>query len=289
MGTEGQPPAALYEAFAGGYVFARNSWTDVGDHRPTFYSVRLSRPYVTAHTHSDLGSVTFNSHGAEFLGDPGPYRYDNSAIRDYIVSRAAHSVVRITPKPKKKPAKRKAGTLGLRALTTASAARPSSVIVADEGAYDRTCLKDRSYSTAVITRCVYYDSGVDALVVVDTINARKRLRADQRWQVPGGVSVSAEADGAVLTAPQAQARVLFTGGGTVKTYRPGSTRKDGWFTGGYGELVKGTTLQRGQLIPKGQKRTWVTVVAAGANAPEIAVADGVVSVTRGQTETFTLP
>ncbi|HQR79149.1 MAG TPA: heparinase II/III family protein [Actinomycetota bacterium] len=289
QGAEGQPPASLYEAFAGGYVFARNSWTDVGDHRPTFYSVRLSRPYVTAHTHSDLGSVTFHSYGVEFLGDPGPYRYDSSAVRDYIVSRSAHNVVRITLKPKKKPKKQKASALGLGAVPPAAAAKPSSVIVATDGAYDRTCLNDRTYTSARITRCVYYDSGVDALIVVDKIKARKRMRADQRWQVPGGVTVSADAGGAVLTTPKAQARILFTGGGTVKTYRPSGQRRDGWFTRGYGELEKGTTLQRGQLIRKGQQRTWITVVAAGNTAPEVTLTEGVVSVTRGQTKTFTLP
>lgn len=290
QGAEGQPPDSLYEVFSGGYVFGRNSWTDVNGHRPSFYSVRLSRPYVTAHTHSDLGSVTFNSFGAEFLGDPGPYRYDNSVIRDFIVSRSAHNVVRITQKPKKSKAKkRKTGVLGLRALSTVSAGKPSSVIVATEGAYDRTCLKDRSYSAARITRCVYYDSGVDALIVVDRIKALKRVRADQRWQVPGAVSVTADSGGAVLNAAKAQARILFAGGGTVKTYRPGGKRKDGWFTGGYGELEKGTTLQRGQLIRKGHKRTWTTVVAAGQTAPEVSLADGVVSVTRAQTKTFTLP
>jgi hypothetical protein len=288
QGAEGQPPASLYDVFAGGYVFGRNSWDDVDGHRPTFYSVRVSRPYVTAHVHSDLGSVTFNSYGSEFVGDPGPYRYDNSAIRDYMVSRSGHSVIRVTEKkPKKKPKK---GSKKSAALTrTAVSSRKSAIVRTTENPYNQTCLKDRTYSAARIDRCVYYDTGVDALIVVDTITAVKRIRADQRWQVPNGVTVSADSGGATLTTPTAQARMLFSGGGTVRTYRPKGKRQDGWFTNAYGEVVKGTTLQRGAVIPKGQQRTWIAVLAAGQTAPQVSLSDRVVSVTRNAPATFQIP
>lgn len=283
-GTEGQPPQSLYDVFAGGYVFARNSWTDIDGHRPTFYSVRVSRPYVTAHVHSDLGSVTFNSYGTEFVGDPGPYRYNSSAIRDYMVSRSGHSVIRVTEKKPKKKKKKKSS-----ALAFSSVPRSSAVLRTTEDPYNRTCLKDGTYSAARIKRCVYYDTSIDGLVVVDTIKARKRIRADQRWQVPHGVSVSRRSNGATMTSPNAAATMLFTGGGTVRKLRPTSKRQDGWFTNGYGELVKGTTLQRGATIAKGKKRTWISVLAAGESAPSVSLSDGVVSVTREQTATFPLP
>ncbi len=289
-GAEGQPPQSLYDVFSGGYVFGRNSWTNVDGHRPTFYSVRVSRPYVTAHVHSDLGSVTFNSFGTEFVGDPGPYRYDSSAIRDYMVSRSGHSVIRVKEKPKKKPKKKAAtGALGLPLVVSQAASAGSSVLAASENPYNRTCLKDRTYLSARITRCVYYDTAIDSLVVVDTIKARKRIRADQRWQVPNGVQVTASSEGAVLVSPTAQARMLFQGGGTVRTFRPSGSRPDGWFTNGYGELVKGTTLQRGGIIGKGKKRTWISVLAAGETAPGISLTDGLVTVTRDQATTFPLP
>ena len=283
QGAEGQPPTSLYDVFAGGYVFARNSWTDIDGHRPTFYSVRVSRPYVTAHVHSDLGSVTFNSYGTEFVGDPGPYRYNSSAIRDYMVSRSGHSVIRVTEKKPKKKKKKSS------ALAFSSAPRSSAVLATNGDPYNRTCLKDGTYSAARIKRCVYYDTAIDGLVVVDTIKARKRIRADQRWQVPNGVSVSKRPRGATMTSPNAAATMLFTGGGKVRKYRPSSKRQDGWFTNGYGELVKGTTLQRGATIAKGKKRTWVSVLAAGESAPSVSLTDGVVSVTREQTATFPLP
>jgi hypothetical protein len=277
QGVEGQPPAELFATFSGGYVFGRNSWTDIGGHRPTFYSVRSARPYVTAHVHSDLGSVTFNSYGSEFVGDPGPYRYDNSAIRDYMVSRSGHSVIRVTQLKSKK----KGG-----AAARLSAPKRKATV---EDPSSQTCLSDRTYIAATLRRCVYYDSGIDGLVVVDSVKAKKRIRAEQRWQVPNGVTVSASRDGALLTTPDAQARMLFTGGGTVRTYRPTSKRADGWFTNAYGELVRGTVLQRGAVIPKGQRRTWVSVLAAGESAPQVSLRDNVVSVGRESTTTFPLP
>ena len=290
QGAEGQPPASLYEVFSGGYVFGRNSWTEVDGHRPSFFSVRVSRPYVTAHVHSDLGSVTFNSYGSEFVGDPGPYRYDSSAIRDYMVSRSGHSVIRVVEKPTKKSKKKgKKSSLGL-ASASVAASGTSKVLATAKDPYNRTCLRDRTYISAVIKRCVYYDTGVDALVVVDSIKAKKRIRADQRWQIPNGVQVNPKRRGATLVTPTARARVKFAGGGVVRKYRPNNKRQDGWFTNGYGELVKGTVLQRGALLKKGKKRTWVTVIAAGTGTPRVGVADSVVSVSRGgATARFTMP
>jgi hypothetical protein len=288
-GAQGQPPTKLYEVFSGGYVFGRNSWGDIDGHRPTFYSVRVSRPYVTAHVHSDLGSVTFNSYGSEFIGDPGPYRYDSSAIRDYMVSRSGHSVIRVTTlKPKKKPSK-KASVLGLMAAPP-TASESSSVLSAEGGPYDQTCLRDRTYTSATIKRCVYYDSEIDALVVVDSVKAVKRIRADQRWMAPDAVTVTSRSKGATMTTPTASARMVFKGGGTVRTYRPTSKRADGWFTNGYGELVKGTVLQRRDTLKKGEKVKWVSVLAAGTSTPKVSVKDDVVYVTRdGQTKDFPLP
>ncbi len=287
-GAQGQPPRKLYEAFSGGYVFGRNGWGDVDGHKATFYSVRVSRPYVTAHVHSDLGSVTFNSYGSEFIGDPGPYRYDSSAIRDYMVSRSGHSVIRITTlKPKKK---QKASALGL-AAAPPTASESSAVLSAKGGPYDQTCLRDRTYTSAKIKRCVYYDSAIDGLVVVDSVKALKRIRADQRWMAPNGVNVSPASNGATLTTPTASARMVFKGGGTVRTYTPNGKRPDGWFTNGYGELVKGTVLQRRTTLKKGAKLTWVSVLAAGTSTPTVSVKKSVVYVTRegAATKDFPLP
>lgn len=291
-GTEGVPPTQLYRSFQGGYVFARNSWLDVDGHRPTFYSVRTSRgPSPTVHTHNDRGTVTFHSHGTEWIGDPGPYRYENSGLRSYLVGRSAHSLVRITERPKKKSkrkARRRATALPAVALPTVPS--PSRVLSAEPLPSQKTCLSDGTYPAATITRCVYYDAGVDALVIVDQIAAHARVRADQRWQISPGVGVETRRRGALLNSASARARVAFRGGGSVRTLRPGSGRHDGWFTWGYGELVKGAVLQRGALLGKGGTRTWTTVIAAGQQTPSVRWSADTVTVSRhGVAASFTLP
>jgi hypothetical protein len=290
-GTDGQPPASLYDVFAGGYVFGRSSWTPLDGRQPTFYSVRIARPYTTAHVHSDLGSVTFHSHGQEFLGDPGPYRYDNSRTRDYIVGRSAHSVIRVAAlKPGRNPTKTRArGTLGLRATAAAVGANGSKVLTTRTGPYDRSCLRDRTYSSATITRCVLYDPLTDALIVTDRVRAQGRIRAEQRWQVPPGVTVTVSGGGARLEAAGAAATMRFAGGGTLRTFRPGARGPDGWFTRGYGQLDRGTVIQRRAVFAKGTRRTWTTVVAAGAGAPAVSTSSGVVTVTRDSPTQFTIP
>lgn len=290
-GKEGEPPQKLYQTFSGGYVFGRNSWTNIDGHKPTFYSVRSARPYVTAHVHSDLGSVTFNSYGTEWIGDPGPYRYDSSAIRDYMVSRSGHSVIRVTEKKTKKKASVASVTprfgLGVPQLGTSS--ESSAVLSTKGGPYDQTCIKDGTYIAARLKRCVYYDTSIDGLVVVDRIRAKKRIRVDQRWMAPNGVKIAASSVGATMTSPTAAARVIFAGGGSVRTYRPSSKRADGWFTNEYGELVKGTVLQRSVTLAKGKKRTWTTVIAAGETTPGVSIKDNTVYVTRKTTTDFPIP
>lgn len=291
-GNDGTPPAKLYNLFAGGYVFGRSGWTS-GDQKPaSFYSVRAARPYVTFHVHSDLGSVTFHSRGTEWIGDPGPYRYDESAIRDYVVSRSGHNVIRVIEKPKKKPKKKSKKTKRTERAQIASVRaqlRRSGLIKASAGSPDTTCLRDGTYSAAKIRRCVYYDTGIDALVVTDRVRARKRVRIDQRWQIPPGVRVQKAADGATLTSTGSAAAVKFAGGGKVRTFRPNSGRPDGWFTQGYGELRRGTVLQRGQLLPKGSVVNWMTVVAAGATPPQVQTGEQVSVTRQGRTAVLSLP
>ena len=81
----------------------------------TYYSLRFSssRPN-TAHTHDDGGALTFYSRGVEWIGDPGPYRYENgSSLRWFMKSRAAHSSFTVSNV-------RRATSNGVRKLTSTS-------------------------------------------------------------------------------------------------------------------------------------------------------------------------
>ena len=92
-GTAGAPPTPVYTAFDGGYVFGRAGWNPQPGGPDTYYSMRYSstRPN-TPHAHDDGAALTFYSRGVEWIGDPGPYRYENgSSLRWFMKSRPAHS------------------------------------------------------------------------------------------------------------------------------------------------------------------------------------------------------
>lgn len=288
-GAAGVPPEQLYRVFAGGYVFGRSAWRSTSSAPASFYSVRAARPFVTAHVHSDLGSVTFHSQGQEWIGDPGPYRYDGSALRNYVVSRSGHSLMRITEKPRPKPAKKTRKSARASVASVRATLRRSGLDIAKAGSPDITCTKDSTYVAARIYRCVYFDAGAEALVVEDRIRARKRLRADQRWQIPPGVTARASNQSATLIGKASSATMLFDGGGKVRTLRPTSSRPDGWFTQAYGELAKGSVVQRSALLPKGAERTWITVIAAGEEPPNLSLDERRVQVERDTTRQLILP
>ena len=97
-GAAGAPPTPVYTAFDGGYVFGRAGWNPQPGGADTYYTLRHSstRPN-TAHTHDDGGSMTLWSRGVQWIGDPGPYRYENgSSLRWFMKSRAAHSGITVS-------------------------------------------------------------------------------------------------------------------------------------------------------------------------------------------------
>ena len=129
--------------------------------------------------------MTFDSYGSEFVGDPGPTATTAPQSATTWSAGPAASVIRVAEKPKKKSTK---SARRLRSGSPPSASRQAGrqVLATTSDPYNRTCLRDRTYVAAVIKRCVYYDTAVDALVVVDSIWPRSWICADQRWQIPNG-------------------------------------------------------------------------------------------------------
>ncbi len=301
-GTAGSPPTPVYTAFDGGYVFGRSSWRPQAGKPDTFYSVRYTsnRP-ATPHTHDDGASMTIFAKGVDWIGDPGPYRYDNSsALRWYMKSRQAHSSFDIS---------------NVKRLTrTGMVTKLNSRSDAETGGDDTTCVRDESWNTVAVTRCIAYVRSVDAFVVVDSVQAErakgpKRKRKiprvlTQRWQLPPEVAASNTGDSVVLTSGAAAMDIAksFTlqegperrwqdGSWVVQTARPKSTT--GWFTGSWGEKLPGSVLSREVRIPKrGGAVTMVTVLvprAAGEAVP-VEITDSSVKITRqGSTVTVALP
>lgn len=283
-GSAGSAPSMLYSYYDGGYVFARAGWTPAAGAPDTFYSVRYSsvRPN-TPHAHDDGGALTIFSRGVEWIGDPGPYRYENSsALRSFIRSRNAHSSFTVSNVARTKPGK-------VNKLVTTSDW--------PKGGNDNTCVRDNTWSNVVVTRCVTYVRSVDALIVVDHVNAgkgKKRKRVvTERWQIPAGIGAEQLNGGYALTKEDKRLDIVKAGDGgwSVKTAGAGSSV--GWVTGAWGERLQGAVLKRELRLPKSASSTTAVTVfvpRTSAEAVPVTINQNSVTITRGSvTVTTPLP
>ena len=288
-GTAGSPSAPIYGTFDGGYVFGRAGWRPQAGGPDTYYSLRYSstRPN-TAHTHDDGASLTFYSRGVSWIGDPGPYRYDNSSsLRWFMKSRPAHSSVTVSKVSRTR-------SDGVRKI----ASRSDWQI----GGNDTTCLADRTWGSVKVTRCTTYVRSVDAMIVVDYAHAKKikgkkarkqigKRLMTERWQLPPGIGAQNVNDVITLASADKRLDIIKSGPGGWAVRGAGGGSSIGWFTGKWGQKLPGTVLSREvPLKAKGDNQTVVTVFVPrldGENVP-VTIAPNGVTITRGAT-TVTTP
>ena len=272
-GTTGAPPSPLYTAFDGGYVFARSSWDS--SQNATYYTLRFdsTRP-PTAHTHDDGAALTLYSRGVSWIGDPGPYRYENgSSLRHFMKSRTAHSSFTVTGVPRTKSRK---------------VVRVNTRSDAQQGGNDLSCLRDNTWGTVKVTRCVTYARSIDAIVVADYVNAKRAKKSKraitQRWQLPPGIGVEGNGDMLTLVSGDQRVDVAKAGVGTWNITSARSGSNVGWFTGNWGEKVPGAVLERKARIKKKKSsEAMVTVFVPRSGSETVSVDvrdDGIVVVTR---------
>jgi hypothetical protein len=290
-GTAGTPPTPVYTAFDGGYVFGRAGWRPQPGGPDTYYSMRFSsaRP-ATAHTHDDGAAMTFYSRGVEWIGDPGPYRYENgSSLRWFMKSRPAHSSFTVS-------GIKRASSNGVRKLTSTSDWT--------SGGNDTTCVADRTWGNVDVTRCSVYVRSVDAMIVADYVMAKKikgkkaQKQAaprvfTQRWQLTPGIAAAGVNGVITLSAGDKRVEIYKGGPGEwdVQGARNGSSV--GWFTGAWGEKKPGSVLSRSlALNPKGDVQTFVTVIVPRVDGEAVPVtidANGVTVTRNGVAITTGLP
>ncbi len=291
-GTAGAPPTPVYTAFDGGYVFGRAGWRPLPGGADTYYSLRFSssRP-ATPHAHDDGAAMTLFSRGVEWIGDPGPYRYDNgSSLRWFMKSRPAHSSVTVSNVARTRSS-------GVRKLTSTS----DWTI----GGNDTTCLADRTWGSVNVTRCAVYVRSIDAMIVVDYAGASKiagtkkqRKKAPkrvvtQRWQIPPGVGAQGVGDGITLMAGDKRLDIHKSGPGFWNVRGAGGGSSIGWFTGTWGQRLPGAVLSRDVTMrATANAQTLVTVFVPRTEAEAVPVvidANGVTVTRNGVTITTPLP
>lgn len=286
-GTQGTPPAPIYTAYQGGYAFGRAGWQPQPGGADTYYSLRYksTRP-ATAHTHDDGGGLTLMSRGVEWIIDPGPYRYENgSRLRWFMKTRAAHSSFTV-------------GKVGRNKWASVRPTRTSSDWAT--GGNDVTCIEDSTWATVMVTRCTTYIRSVDAIVVVDYVNASKgkgkRSRNRffwERWQLAPGVSAENVNDVFILGSGNSRLDIhkAGPGGWVVDVAREGSNI--GWSTGAWGEKLPGAVLNR--QAPIGKPATSMALVTvfvprtAAESVPVVIDERGVTITRNGVTITTPLP
>lgn len=251
-GRRGVKPTATYSRWQGGYVFGRSRWVKGRDESSTYYSLRTSTlAPATAHRHLDTTGVTFYSDGVSWIGDPGPYRYDTSALRRFITRREAHSA--------------------LIAAAPMTGTAPGVLIPATPSkTADKTCVRDLAYETTAgigLTRCVYYLRTIDVLVVQDVVTAsRDAAFVTQQWVLPPQV-------GSVLEQPSGGYRLTgTTGSGKQRTARlltsgpaqvTGAGPVLGQFGTSYGVQAPGTVISQPISVFSGGTQQSLIAVAPG--------------------------
>ncbi len=258
-GEEGSKPADRFSRWTGGYVFGRSGWVAGTDEESTFYSVRTAATAPnTAHRHSDTTSVTWFSRGVSWVADPGPYRYDTSALRAHVRTRSAHSAFVA-----------KGG--GPAFLAPARWVRTRS-----GGGIDTTCVRDRSYEASArvqVVRCVYYVRSLDALVVHDVVRpTAKRTEVRQQFILPPEVTRAraqgrqVALDGVTGTQQQRSATVSSTR--TTQVKKAKGTRA--MLGRDYGVREAGRLLRIPWSAPVGLTSSTTTVLSHGAATVTVA-------------------
>lgn len=282
-GQAGVAPSDLYRAFRGGYAFGRSSWTARARVPATFYSVRTGRgPTPTAHTHNDIGSVTINAKGVQWVGDPGPWRYDRSPLRLTIVGRAAHSTTTVKPLRPRAPAATPSTPSPTETATPSVKPTPNPTLSASprpsptptqppawkppipkpnsrvtrarsNSRRDVTCIVDLTYPTVRLSRCVTFRRESGVIIVEDRMTALARSEVASRWQIPNGVKVTRKGRKVSLRSGGSRAELALSGEPTGRV-----TTSRAWFTVRYGVKAAGTTITRTAVLEKGRTATWRT-------------------------------
>lgn len=248
-GADGEPPEELISQYSAGYLFARSGW---GDHERAFEDETFwSLSYGAAdrvHGHVDGGSITFSSMGHEWITDPGKYQYGSSTMRDFCLSRTAHSLPYVV-----------GGAYDKRSVVECTRS------ITDSAVYDVT-VEDRGYEGVIIDRRIVYSVTGEYAVVIDRVQSKSECTVVQNWQCGRGTSAQMTKSGFTLTAGDKRAAVLFTGTQPLMSVTEGADDPlAGWVSTGWKTREPAPALT---FTKSGTRFRFVTLIAAGFRGAE---------------------
>lgn len=245
-GADGEPPADTVRLYDAGYFYARSGWGEQErDFRDeTFLSLSFGSP-KRVHGHRDGLSMTYSSMGHEWITDPGKFQYGTSEMRDYCLSRKAHSLPYIQDWEHDETS----------VVECVRQDFSSSV-------YDTTFV-DNGYKGIRISRRVIYSVSGEYAVVIDNIDSDEECTAVQNWQCGKGTTAKSTSAGFELTSPSGgAAAVLFTGTRPESEILTGvESPLAGWVATGWKKREAAPSLR---FSKTGKHFRFITLLASGA-------------------------
>lgn len=245
-GADGEPPADTVRLYDAGYFYARSGWgeqeRDFKDE--TFLSLSFGSP-KRVHGHRDGLSMTYSSMGHEWITDPGKFQYGTSPMRDYCLSRTAHSLPYILEREHDETS----------VVECVRQDFSSSV-------YDATFV-DNGYQGARISRRVIYSVSGEYAVVLDNIDSDEECTAVQNWQCGKGTRADASSAGFELSSPSGgTAAILFTGTRPESEILTGiESPLAGWVSTGWKKREPAPALR---FSKTGKHFRFITLIASGS-------------------------
>jgi hypothetical protein len=256
QGAVGTPPPTA-SIYTDGYLFARTGWGPAsGSTRAfadeTYLSARWGPPARTVHGHPDGTAITLYAWGSRLLTGPGKYSFNPVAMRAYVLSRAANSVVTAD------------GLAWRKVSTTLHGSRVNSA-VAD------VRLRVNGYSGVTQTRRITWSRSLGYVLVEDRATSLIPRTFRQQWHlvedaapvISGMTAVTARARGNLLIRQLA-------GRPTLRVVMGAKGPLQGWISYRYGEAVAAPVLQ---AIRWGRSVRYLTLLVPAEGAPSATVSN----------------
>jgi hypothetical protein len=234
-----------------GWAFARTGW---GEDRPfedeIHTSLRFGPPQFM-HGHLDGGSVTLYGYGERLLVDAGKYRYEDTAWRDWFVSREAHNVVVIDGVPFDEDA-----------ATPLVAHRTSR-------RHTDTTVATTGYPGVRHERRVIFSRELGYLIVEDRVVSEAPRRVSQLWHLMDGTGPAIGTSG-ILTRRDRGNLVIrqLAADPTIRIVAGATDPIQGWISYGYGERIPAPVVEASMV---GSDVRYLTLIVPGAARPQVRI------------------
>lgn len=172
LGEIGKVPKERFKVYKAGYIFGHSQWGEVKE--ASAYSIRFGLPR-RVHGHNDHSSVIYFTDGREIIREGGFHGYTDDEHRGFLRSLKAHNVVYVED-PK------------LRFKSCHSHLIACSI----KDKVQKYTVLSNPYDGVESTRTLVFSQNPEAMVVIDSLESDKEVRAVQRWNFGKNIILKCE-------------------------------------------------------------------------------------------------